>query len=63
MTLFHVVEVHGIDDRSGGRRADFPDCTAESVAGAEGGNSEALAFPCVIGQRRGDGQKKRGDVP
>lgn len=47
MTFFHVIEVHSIDEGSGGWRADFPDGAAKGMAGAEWGYSEALAFACV----------------
>lgn len=47
MTFFHVIKVHSIDECSGGWRADLPDGTAESVAGAERGDGKALTLSCV----------------
>ena len=48
MAFFHVSEVHGIDEGSGGWRADFPNGATESVAGAEGGHGQALTLACII---------------
>lgn len=63
MAFFHVVQVDGIDYRSGRRRANLPDCATEGVAGAEGGDSEALTFPCVIGERQREGGERREKYP
>ena len=51
MSFFHVAYFNSIYDVSSGWRVDFPYSVAKSVAGAERGDSEALAFAYVIAEQ------------